>query len=65
MKLEILATKTYALSIPVLDGGEHPHSTVVKRQHLRAVGSPHEVRSLREDRIVVGSGFSLSPTVRG
>jgi hypothetical protein len=27
----------YALSIPVLDGGEHPYPSVVKREHLRAV----------------------------
>jgi len=37
---------------------------VTKREHLRAFRAPHKIRSLIDDRTVVGSGFSLLPTVR-
>ena len=38
------------LGVPMLDGGEDPAPAVVHREHPNAIGAPHEVRGMSDDR---------------
>jgi hypothetical protein len=49
----------HTLSVPVLYSGKNPHPPVLQREHLGAVGSPHEVGGLGDNRLIDGIRIPL------
>ena len=56
---------SHALRVPVLDRREDPDPAVVQRKHPHAVGAPHDVRRLCDDRPVMDRRPALTSAVRG